>query len=147
MRLTRFEQRGNRHGHGQIGFAGAGGTYAEDQVVAFDGVHIAALGDGLRRDGFLAEIALPPAFHQTAQGGFRVGGDHAQKAVQIAVVEDVAFAHQRAVVGKNVGGARDAVVFAFDFQQSLSRRVRTFNPIRSAGYSHRGSRTGIQCRG
>jgi hypothetical protein len=84
--------------------------------MTLDRVDIATLHHGLRRDDFLAEAALLSALDQTAQAGARIGGDHAQEAVQIAVVEDVPFADQRAVIGKNIGGARHGLVVALDFQ-------------------------------
>ncbi len=117
MRATcLFDQRGDGHGHGQVGLAGARRADAEDQVVALDGFQVAALVDGFRRQDLLAEVALLAALHQRAQGHFGIGGDHAQVAVQVAVVEDVAFAHQRVVVFQDAFGARDVVGFAFDFE-------------------------------
>ena len=72
MRATcLFDQRGDRHGDGEIGLAGAGGADAEDQVVALDGFQVAALVDGLRRQHLLAEIALLAAVHQGAQATLR----------------------------------------------------------------------------
>ena len=83
----------------------------------------------LRRDDFLAEAALLAALDQPAQAGFGIRGHHAQEAVQIAVVEDVAFAHQRDVIVQDVGGARHGLRRRLRFpEQSLSRRVRTFRP-------------------
>ncbi len=110
------DQRGDGHGDGQIGLAGAGGADAEDHVVALDGFQVAALVDGFRRQHLLAEIALLAAVDQGAEGHFRVVGDHAQVAVQVAVIEDVAFAQQRVVVFQDVFGAGDVVGFAFDFE-------------------------------
>ena len=37
------DERGNGHGDGEIGLAGAGRAHAEDQVVAFDGLEVASL--------------------------------------------------------------------------------------------------------
>jgi hypothetical protein len=48
-----------------------------------------------------------------------VFGDHAEIAVQVAVVEDVPFAHQRHVVFKNAFGAGHGFSFPFDFQQAV----------------------------
>ncbi len=117
MRLTLFRQeRGNRHGHGQVGFAGTRRTNAEHQIVALDGVDVAPLHHALRRDHFLAEGALFPALDQTAQGDVGVHGHHAQEAVQIAVVEGVALAHQGDVVVQDLRGPGYAGLLAFDFQ-------------------------------
>ena len=69
------------------------------------------------RQHLLAEIALPAALHQRAQADTSGSlGDHAQVAVQVAVVEDVAFAHQRVVVLQDVFRAGDVAGLAFDFQ-------------------------------
>ncbi len=64
------QQRRNRHGHREIRFSGTGGTDAENQIVALDRFHVAALVYGFRRQRLLAEIALPPAVHQAAQRHF-----------------------------------------------------------------------------
>ena len=92
------DQRGNRHGDGEIGFAGPGRADAEYQVVAFDGFDVAALIDGFRRQHLLAEVALLAALYQLEQRDIGVAGDDTQKAVEIAVVEDMAFANQAIVV-------------------------------------------------
>ena len=96
----------------------------------------------------LAEAALLAAFDQSAQAGFGVGGHHAQKAVEIAVVEDVPFAGQRRVIVQDAGGASDAGVVAFDLQRIVEQaRADVAGRLRSAGYFHRASRTGTRCRG
>ena len=110
------DQRGDGHRDGEIGLAGARGADAEDQVVPLDGFKVAALVDGLRRENLLAEIALLAALHQRAQRHFGIDGDDPQVAVQIAIVEDVTFAHQRVVVLQNVLGADDVAGLAFDFE-------------------------------
>ncbi len=109
-------QRGDGHGHGEISFAGARRADAEYHVVALDGFQVAALVDGFRRQDLLAEIALLAAVHQCAQRHFGIVGDHAQVAVQVAVVENVAFADQRVIVFQDILGPGDVVRFAFDFQ-------------------------------
>ena len=116
MRLTRLaDQRLNRHGDGEIGLAGAGGTDAEDQIVALDGFEIAALRDGFGRENLLAETALLAAVDQRAKRDFGIGGDDAQQAVEIAVLEDLAFADEREVVLEDSLGAGHVVGLAFDF--------------------------------
>ena len=45
---------------------------------------------------------------------------HAQIAVQIAVIEDVPFAHQRHIIFQNVLGARDVGGFAFNFERVMN---------------------------
>ena len=105
-----------RHGHGQVGLAGARRADAEHQVVALDGFQVAPLVDRFRRQHLLAEIALPAALHQGAQRHLGVERHHAQVAVQVAVVEDVAFAHQRVVVFQDALRAGDVLRFAFDFE-------------------------------
>ena len=117
MRATRFaEQRGNRHGDGEISFAGAGRAHAEHQIVAFDRFQVAALVHRLGRQHLLAEIALAAALHQGAEAHFGIFGNHAEIAVQIAIVEDVPFADERDVIFQDVFGARYRFGFAFDFQ-------------------------------
>ena len=114
-------QRGNAHGDGEIGLAGAGGSDAEDQIVALDGFEVAALVDGLRGEHLLAEVALPAAVDQRAQADLRIFGDDAQIAVQVAVVEDVTFAHQRDVILQYVFGARHIFRFAFEFERIVDQ--------------------------
>src|SRR5471030_1498662 len=110
------DQRGDGHGNGQIRLAGAGGADADHQVIALDGLQIAPLVDGFRRQHFLAEVALLAAMHQRPQRHLRIDRDHAQVAVEIAVVEDVALADQRVVVFQDILGPGDVGRFAFDFQ-------------------------------
>ena len=68
------------------------------------------------RQNLLSEIALLAAVHQRAQRHFGIEGDHAQVAVQVAVVEHVTFAHERVVVFQDVFGAADIAGLAFDLQ-------------------------------
>ena len=56
----------------------------------------------LGQDG---EAALLAAIDQTAEARVRVGGNHAQEAVEITVIEDVAVAHQRHIIVQNPDGA------------------------------------------
>ena len=49
-----FAQRGQRHGHGQIGLARAGRADAEGHVVAADGIEVFLLPDGLGGDAGLS---------------------------------------------------------------------------------------------
>jgi hypothetical protein len=47
----------DRHGHGEVGFAGAGGADAEGEVVLADGLDVAFLADGFGVTGdFLGEV-------------------------------------------------------------------------------------------
>ena len=77
---------------------------------------------------FLPKLRCLPLSTRPRRLVSRIGGDHAQEAVQIAVVEDVAFAHQRAVVGKDVGSARDARVFAFNFETIIEQARADIQP-------------------
>ena len=58
------DERLDGHGDGEISFAGAGGSDAEDEIVALDGFEIAALCDRFGRENFLAEAALLAAFEE-----------------------------------------------------------------------------------
>ena len=111
------QQRRNGHGHGEIRFPGARRSHAEHQIVALDGVHVAALIDGLGRERLLSEIALASAVHQAAQGDFGIGRHHAQIAVQIAVGEALAFFHQSDIIFQNAGGANHVRLGAFDLER------------------------------
>ena len=120
MRLTCLaDQRGDGHGDGEIGLAGAGGADAEDEVVALDGFEVAALVDGLGRENLLAEAALLAAADQAAEGDFRIVGDDAEVAVEVAVVEDVAFLDELVVVVEDVLGAAYAGRLALDFEVAI----------------------------
>ncbi len=57
----------NRHRHREISLAGACRADAECEVVVVDGVDVAALVYGFRRENFLAEGARLAAFHQPAK--------------------------------------------------------------------------------
>ncbi len=115
------QQCGNGHGDGQVRLAGAGGSDAEYQIVALHGFQVPPLVDGLRRQDLLAETALFAAVHQGAQGHFRIESHHAQIAVQVAVIEDVAFAHEGVVILQDGFRARDVGCFAFDFQAVIDQ--------------------------
>ncbi len=99
------QQRRDRHGDGEVSLAGARRADAEDHVVFLDGFQIAALVQALGLDGAAPERALPSGFGQSAQRGLGIGHQHAQHAVQVAVVEDVAGAVQVIVVGEDLLGA------------------------------------------
>ena len=98
-----------------------GGADAENQIVTLDGVEVAALVHGLRRNDFLAEAALFSAFHQTAQTRIGVRGHHAQEAVEIAVIEHVPGVHQRYIIVQDTGGAGDSRVVAFNLQRVIEQ--------------------------
>src|SRR5580704_7469530 len=114
---TLVDQCGHRHGYGEIGFSGTGGTDTKNQVVAFDGFHVAPLIDSFWRQRFLAEIPLAAAVHQAAQRHFGVFGDHAQVAVQVAIGEALPFLHQCDVILQDAGRADDVRFLAFDLQR------------------------------
>ncbi len=80
-----------------------------------DGFEIAALVAALGLDGAAAERTLAPGIGQAAQGRVGIGSQHAQHAVQVAVVEGVAGALQALVVGENLLGASHVVGRAFEF--------------------------------
>ena len=99
-----------------------------NQVVALDRFEIAALVDGLRRQRLLAEVALPAALIPGAQVHLGVVGDDAQVAVEIAVVEHVAFAHQSHVFLENAFRARHTSGVSLEFQGVVTRWVLTRKP-------------------
>ena len=72
-----------------------------------DGFEVAALIDALGLYGALAERALLAGLGQTAQGGGRIGGQHANHVAEIAVHEGVTAALQVLVVGKDLLSAGD----------------------------------------
>ena len=120
MRVTRLLIEGlNRHGDGEISLAGSRGADAEDQIVALDGFQITALRDRFRSENLLAEAALLSAFEKAAQRHFGIGGNHAQQAVQIAILENDAFANEREIILQNTFGTRYGFGFALDFEGVL----------------------------
>src|SRR5208283_1664219 len=92
---------GDGHRHRQIRFSGSRWTDAEGEIVMLDGIDITPLVDGLRRQNLLTEGARLAALHQSAQRHVRVADYHLHVAVQVAVVEDVAFADEVDIVGQN----------------------------------------------
>ena len=87
------------------------------QVVPLAGFDVAPLVAGLGRQNLLAEITLPPAVNQAAERHFGVGRDHAQIAVQVAVVERSARLDQVHVVFEDARGADHIGLFAVDLQR------------------------------
>ena len=85
--------------------------------MALDGLDIAPLIDGFRRQRLLAEVALAAAMDQAAKRHLGIFRYHAQIAVQIAVGEDVTFLHQSHVILQDAGGANDIRLVAFDFER------------------------------
>ncbi len=69
------------------------------------------------REHLLAETALLAALEERAQRDFGIGGDDAQQTVEIAVLEDDAFAHEREIILENAFRAGDGVGLAFDFER------------------------------
>ena len=107
------EQRGHGHRDRQIGFACSGRTDTESEVVMFNRVNIAPLVDCLGRKNFLAEGARLAAFDQPAEGAVRIGRYDPHVTVQVAIAENVAFAYQVDVIGKNPLGPVDVGLVAF----------------------------------
>src|SRR5271166_2296521 len=121
-------ERRNRHGDGQIRLSRSGGPEAEHQIVALNGFHIAALGYGLGRDCFLAEAALPAAVNQAAEGDFRIGGYHAQVAVQVAILKRLSFFDQREVVFQNTGRPDHVRLVPFNLQSIVHKTGANAQP-------------------
>ena len=111
------QQGGDGHEHGEVGFAGTGGSDAEDHVAAFDRFDVSPLIDGFRGESLLPEIALPPAFDETAEGSFRIAGYDAKVAVQVAVVEGVTFFDESEIVLEDVRRAGDVVTCPLEFER------------------------------
>src|SRR5206468_816198 len=65
--------------------------------------------------------ALSSTVHQGSQAYLGIFGDHAQVAVQIAVVEDMPFAYQRNIFLKDVFGARDVARLAFELERVIDQ--------------------------
>ena len=83
--------------------------------MAFDGFQIAALVHALRLHRAASKRTLPSGFGQSSQRGFGIGDQHAQHAVQVAVVEGVAGALQLVVVGEDLLGAGYVARGSFEF--------------------------------
>src|SRR5207248_2803505 len=114
-RHTLADQRLDRHCYGQISFAGAGGADSKHQIGPLDSFEIPALRDGLRGQDLFAKAPLLPAFEERAKRNFRIGRDHAKKAVQITVLENHALTDKREIVLQNPFGPGYRVRIAFDF--------------------------------
>ncbi len=69
-----------------------------------DGFEIAALVDTLRLHRAAPQRSLSACLGQTPQRGFGIRHQHAQHAVQVAVVEGVSGALQEIVIGENLLG-------------------------------------------
>ena len=64
----------------------------------------------------MPKLRCLPTVHQGAQRHFAIVGDHAQVAVQVAVVKDVALADEGVVILQDVSRAVDVFRLTFDFQ-------------------------------
>ena len=115
------QQGGNPHRDREVSLAGAGGTHPEDQVVAFDGFKIPPLVHRLGGEQLLAEATLSAAVDHGAEAYLRVFGNHAQIAVQVTVVKDMALADEFHVFLQNVFHARNFLGFPFDFEQVIDK--------------------------
>ena len=62
-----------------------------------------------------------PLLKRRAQSDFGIGGDHAQQAVQIAILENDAFADEREIILQNTFGTRYGFGLAFDFERVLAQ--------------------------
>jgi len=110
------------------------------------GVHVAALHHGLGRDHLLAEAALFAAFRPARAGCIGVHHDHPQQAVQIAIVEDVAFPHQARINRAECPPrAPTAGLFTFDLDTIVQQTACEYSSrLDQAGYFHPESRTATQ---
>ncbi len=117
MRLTRlFISAETAMATARYVFPVPAGPIPKHQVVPLDGFHVTALIYGLGRQRFLAEVPLPAAMHQTAQGHLGVFGNDPKVAVEVAIGEALAFLDQRDVVLQNARGADHVRLLALDFQ-------------------------------
>jgi hypothetical protein len=109
------EQRGNRHGYGEICFSRAAGTDGEDHVVALDIFHVEALVGAFGRDIFFAEAARTRfAAEDGMQRRLGIFGGHAEQGFHLAVVHRAAGADQAIVFIEDAHGALDLRGIAFD---------------------------------
>lgn len=102
-------------------FSRAGWSHAENQIVALDGFHVAPLIHSLGRQQFLSKRPLPAARDQRAQANLGIFGADAKVTVQIAVIENMPFAHQGDVVFQDVFGARNVGRLALDFERVVDQ--------------------------
>ena len=103
--------------HREIGLAGAGRADAKDDVVLVDGVEIAALVRGLRRDAALAGGADLSVFEEViAEIDVGVFGDELRGGLHVFVRDGVAFLHQAAQLFDEARDARGAAGIAFDHE-------------------------------
>ena len=109
------QQRGDRHRHREISLPRASGANAEYHVVLFDGFEIAALVAALGLHGAASKGTLAPGVGQTSQRRVRIRRQHAQHAVEVAVVEAIARLLQAFVVGEDLLGASHVAGRAFEF--------------------------------
>ena len=107
------QQRGDGHGNRQVRLAGAGRPDAEHHVMALDRFQIAALIRTLGLDCLPAKRTLASGFGQSTQGDVRVADQHAQHAVQVAVLKLEAGPMQVVVVGEQLLGAGHVARRAF----------------------------------
>src|ERR1700675_243124 len=94
------QQRRNRHSHGEVGLAGAGGANAKYHVMLLDGLEVAALIGAFRLDGAASKRTLASGFGQSTERYVRIANHHAQHAAQVAVDELVAGFPQMFIVGE-----------------------------------------------
>ena len=114
MRLTFLASRYHRHGHREIGLARAGRPDAKHDVVLVDGVEIAALVRGLRRDAAFAGSADLSVFEEMiAEIDVGVFGDQLSGGLHVFVRDGVAFLHQAAQLFDEARHARRAAGIAF----------------------------------
>ncbi len=116
-----FAQRGQGHGHRQVGLAGSRRANAEGHVVCADGVQVFLLAHGLGDDARLLVRGQDPVVHQVLQRGHSLVLDDAEGVGEVAVAHGAAGLQGVFEQQEQVFGALDAVRLAFQLDPALAR--------------------------
>ena len=70
------DEGGDGHGDGKVSFAGAGGSDAENEVIALDCLEVSTLIDRLWGENLFAEVSLAAAGNEGAEGDGGISSDN-----------------------------------------------------------------------
>ena len=123
-------QRGDGHGHGEVGLAGAGGADAEDHVVGLDGLEVGALAGGLRDDRRTLRARRGSCVSSSSSRlGFVRLGDGAERVEKLVLADGHAALPRAVELLEDAPRLLDAIRLALDAQPAVARGHADFERL------------------